>query len=101
MAQNATPDDAQNANADNELSEQSAGSLRVARRRFLRAGQEAENAYQRIDLDAHGDFTRDGVANRGRGAVASAFQTADMIENELDQRDEDYRPRNDVLDAVQ
>jgi hypothetical protein len=79
-----------------ELKSQTSGSLRIARRQQIQSGVLAKKSHNRLELEENGDKTIDGVYNRSASSFASAFQTARMIEKELDRRGEEYEPEYKV-----
>jgi hypothetical protein len=86
-------------NIDNELEEQTSGALRVARRQYLQAYILSRKADNRIEMQEYGDEARDGrsVFQLSRSAIAASEQTAKLIKNELNRRDEDYQSRQEII----
>lgn len=80
-----------------EIDHATDGALRVSRRQLLRAFEESRKANDRLELDEHGDPTREGVDWKVSSVSACAMQAVEQIEKELDDRDADYRPRRDVM----
>lgn len=96
MVSNPTADDGW----ENELSEQTDGALRVARRQMIQSAVLAKKAEDRLNLQEHGDFTRQGVGNKVTANVASGFQAAEDIADELDRRGADYKSRAEVASSL-
>lgn len=81
-----------------ELSEQSDGALRVSRRKALYSLQNAMEIHDRLELDTYGKYDSEHTAGNLHGSIAaSSDMLAKSISQELDRRDAEYKPRNEVL----
>ena len=81
---------------ENELEHATDGALRVARRQMIKSAQLAQKATERLEQHEYGDETREGVYHKTTTNTASGYQAADLIEDELDRRDADYKPRSEI-----
>jgi len=81
---------------ENEIAHATDGALRVARRQYIQASLLAKKAHSRLELDEHGDESREGLYHNSISTVASGRLAVERIERELDHREADYCPRSEV-----
>lgn len=83
---------------DPELSEETDGALRVARRKALYSLQNMFEMSNRLSLNENGDLTRENSSENLRmGIAAQSDMLAENIEAELDRRGADYDDRSDIM----